>query len=124
MKANRSIAIVIRWIARIWGGISLLFLLFMVGAHIIGALSGTSEGSGFVSTQEFISFLLFPISIMIGLGLAMRWEGLGGIITILGIAGFHTIRPDLILDPMIDGLAVPGLFFIIYWLIDKNLRKT
>ena len=76
------------------------------------------------SIQEIVSFLFFPISTIIGLSLAWKWEGLGGLITILGIIGFHIVRPDLILDPIIDGLAAPGLLFIIYWLITKNLRKT
>jgi len=124
MKDKKRVATIIRWIARIWGGTSLLFLIFMVGAHLIGAISGTSDGTGFSSTSEMISFLFFPISIMIGLGLAWKWDGLGGLITILGIVGFHIIRPDLILDPMIDGLAAPGIFFIIYWLITKDLKKT
>jgi len=124
MKDKKRVATIIRWIARIWGGLCLFFLIFMVGAHVIGAISGTSDGAGFSSTQELISFLFFPISIMIGLGLAWKWDGLGGLITILGIVGFHIVRPDLIFDPMIDGLAAPGIFFIIYWFMTKDQRKT
>jgi hypothetical protein len=124
MKDNNKSSKIIRWLARIYGSISLLFLIFMVGAHVIGAISGTNDGAGFNSTQELISFLFFPISIMIGLGLAWKWDGLGGLITILGIVGFHIFRPDLISDPMIDGLAAPGIIFIIYWLINFNFRHT
>lgn len=124
MTDRKRVATIIRWIARVWGSISLLFLIFMVGAPVIGAISGTSDGAGFDSTQELISFLFFPISIMLGLGLAWKWDGLGGLITISGIVGFHILRPDLIFNPIIDGLAAPGIFFIIYWFMTKIRRKT
>lgn len=93
----------------------------MVGAHLIGALFGSEErGSGFQSTTEVFGFIFFPVSIMIGLALAWKWEGLGGIITTIGIISFHILRPDLIFDPMIDGLAFPGLLFILYWILVRN----
>ena len=118
---NRT-ANIIRWIARIWGSISMLFLLFMFGAHIIGSLSGEGEGEGFGfgSTIDNITFLFFPFSTVLGLALAWKWEGLGGLITVLGMIGFHFIRPDLIFDPMIDGLAFPGLLFVIYWIMTRK----
>ena len=50
MTDRKRVATIIRWIARVWGGISLLFLIFMVGAPIIGSISGTSNGAGFEPT--------------------------------------------------------------------------
>ena len=123
MKDKRRVAAIIRWIARIWGGISLLFLIFMVGGHVIEALSGTAEGPGFTSTRELVTFLFFPVSTLIGLGLAWKWEGLGGCITLLGIAGLYVLRPDLILEPMFNGLAAPGVLFVAYWLLAKDPGK-
>ena len=81
MENNKRISSISLWVARIWGSISLLFLVFMVGAHIIGALTGSQDGEGFSSTSEMVSFFFFPISIMIGLGIAWKWEGIGGLIT-------------------------------------------
>lgn len=124
MKVTKKFASIVLWIGRIWGSISLLFLFFMVGTHVIEALSDAEGIKGFNSTSEMISFLFFPVSIMIGLSLAWKWEGLGGLITIIGIICFHVMRPDLILDPMIDGLAVPGLLFIVYWLMSENLKRS
>lgn len=124
MKTKKQFASIVRWIARIWATLSLAFLLFMVGAHIIGALSGAEDSNGFNSTSEMLSFLFFPVSTMIGLIVAWKWDGLGGVITIIGIISFHVIRPDLIFNLMIDGLAAPGLLFIIYWLISRGLNKT
>ena len=121
MKNKKQIARIVLIIARIWGSLSLAFLVFMVGAHLIGALFGSEEsGSGFQSTAEVFSFIFFPVSIMIGLALAWKWEGLGGIITTIGIICFHILRPDLIFDPMIDALAFPGLLFILYWILVRN----
>ena len=121
MKNKKQIARIVLFIARFWGSISLAFLLFMVGAHLIGAFTGSEEnGSGFQSTSEVFSFMFFPVSIMIGLALSLKWEGLGGLITIAGIICFHVLRPDLIFDPMIDGLAFPGFLFMIYWVLVRN----
>ena len=125
MTKVEHIAITIRWTARIWGIINLVFLLFMLVAHISSAVLNPEDvkNSGFNSTIEMISFLLFPISTTVGLFIAMKWDGLGGLITIGGIAGFHYIRPELFFDPMIDGLAAPGLLFIIYWLLSLTIKK-
>jgi len=120
MKNKKSLTILI-WTARIWGAISLAFLLFMVGAHLVEALFVSKKpiGEGFNSTAEMISFLFFPIGIMIGLGIALKWHRIGGLITLISIICFHIYRPDLILDPMIDGLAMPGLLFFIYSFLRK-----
>ena len=121
MKNKNRIARIILIIARISGSISLAFLLFMVGAHLVGALLGSEEsGTGFQSTTELFSFIFFPVSILIGLALAWKWEGLGGLITLVGIICFHILRSDLIFDPMIDGLAFPGLLFLLYWALVRN----
>ena len=120
MKNKKRIATIIRWIARIWGSISLIFMIFFVGAHIYGSITGKGEALGHLS----ISFLFFPINTLIGLAIAWKWEGLGGLISIGGIIGFHIIRPDLLFDKMIDGLAAPGLLFLIYWLLTKRMDKT
>jgi len=104
------------------GAISLVFLLFMVGAHLIDALFVSKEpiGEGFNSTTEMISFLFFPISIMVGLGIAFKWYRIGGLITTVGIICFHFFRPNLLFNPMIDGLAFPGLLFLIYSFLNNS----
>jgi len=123
VKNKKQITQIIRWFARILGSLSLAFLLFMVGAHVLATITGEGETIGkFNSVSEMISFAFFPVSIIIGLGIAWKWEGLGGFITIAGIIGFHLIRPDLIFDLIINGLAAPGLLFIIYWFLVKGLN--
>jgi hypothetical protein len=119
---NKKYLKILLWTAKIWGGIGFLFLLFMVGAHLIDAVfvSKSPIGEGFDSTADMLSFVFFPISIMVGLGIALKWYRIGGLITTIGIICFHFIRPDLIFNPMIDGLALPGLLFLIYSFINNS----
>lgn len=124
MENKNKTAKTIRLIARIWGSVSLGFLVFMVGAHVVASATGKGDPIGnFNSTSELVSFLFFPIFTIIGLSLAWKWEGLGGLVVVVGIIGFHVIRPDLIFNFMIDGLAFPGLLFLIYWYLAKE-HKT
>jgi hypothetical protein len=117
MITKNQITKLILWAARIWGSLSLAFLVFM----ILGDLFGTERSIG---SGHSASFLFFPVSTIIGLSIAWKWEGIGGLITIGGIIGFHILRPDLFLDLMIDGLAAPGLLFLIYWLLSRDHMKT
>jgi hypothetical protein len=56
----------------------------------------------------------------VGLGIAWKWEGFGGCIAIGGIICYQMI------DPSISKLAgqllfaVPGLLFILYWLLSRG----
>ena len=125
MKNKKRITSIILLTARIWGSISLAFLVFMVGAHVIGSLTGGEDGLGFTSTSEIFQFLLFfPAGTIIGLSIALKWPGLGGLITVGGMIGFHIIRPDLIFNPMIDGLMAPGLLYLIYWYLSRGQKET
>jgi hypothetical protein len=124
MKNSKKVTDVIRWIARIWGSLSLAFMVFFVGAYLIGTITGEGEGIGeFGSLSDMISFFFFPVLIMIGLAIAWKWEGLGGLLTTAGIAVFYAIRTDLLLNPVIAGLAFPGLLFILYWFLSRKLSK-
>lgn len=124
MNYKKSLKILL-WTARIWGMISLVFLLFMVGAHLIEALIVPNEVSdeGFKSTREVVTFLAFPITTIIGLGIALKWYRWGGLIATIGIVCFHFLRPDLLFNPMIDGLAFPGLLFLVYSVFEEGQQK-
>ena len=67
MESQKQIALIILWIARIWGSISLAFMLFFIGAHLIGTITGEGEPIGkFKSVSDMISFVFFPVSLIIG----------------------------------------------------------
>lgn len=75
MAEQNRIAKILRLIDLVWGSISLLFMIFMVGVHIEGAFTGESDGGGFGSTTDLVSFIFFPHNTMLRLALAWKWEG-------------------------------------------------
>jgi hypothetical protein len=80
------------------------------------------DGDSFNSTGEMISFIFFfPMGLVVGLGLALKWEGLGGLIATVAMIGTFVVRPELINEPILIGFAVPGLFYLTYWLLAKRL---
>lgn len=111
MPSKKNILKVILWIARILGTITIVFLLFMSFGELF---SSEKPATGLTSTLDIISLLFFPLSTIIGLVLAYKWEGIGGIITVGGMISLHIIRPDIASNLLISAFAIPGLFYIIY----------
>ena len=122
MKNQTRIVTVIRWIARIWGTLILAFVLFFVVALIVG---GDESGDGLFNTREVITFIFFPVSTVIGLSIALKREGLGGLITTLGMIGLLIMRLDLLSNPyFIVGIAPPGILYIVYWYVTKRQAQS
>ena len=120
MKNQRKTANIIRWIARIWGTSILAFVLFFLFAYIFE----TEESGGISGIKESIVAILGIIAI-IGLAIALKWEGLGGLVTITGLIGFFILRFDLISNPyIIGGIAPPGILYLVYWYLTKGQTKT
>lgn len=119
METKTKIAAkIILWIARIWGALILAFLLFFVIAHIFG---DEDKVGGFLNTKETVTFIFFPICTVIGLCIALKHEGLGGLISTLGLIGLFVLRFDLLSSPIFVGaIAPPGILYLIYWFISKS----
>ena len=107
---------VILWIARIWSIVIILFTLFMLLANIFGR---DESGEGIRSIPELISFICFPISTLIGLSIGLKKEGVGGIITVIGMIIFFIVRPDLILG-IFWLVFFPGILFLLYWYLERK----
>lgn len=105
----------ILWSARILGTLVIIFLLFMT----IGELF-TDSNTTAISNSDVIALLLFPGSTIIGLLLAFKWKGIGGLITVGGMIFLHIIRPDLASSALISAFAFPGLLYIIFSVWSKN----
>ena len=122
MKNQTRIVTVIRWIARIWGTLILAFVLFFVVAFIIG---GDESGDGLFNVNEVITFIFFPVSTVIGLSIALKWEGLGGLITALGMIGLVIIRFDLLSNAyFMVGISPPAILYMVYWYLIRRQTKT
>ena len=122
MKNQKKFANIIRWIARIWGTLILAFVLFFVLAHIFGDEEADMR---FVNESEVFTFILFPVSSVIGLSIALKWEGLGGLITTIGIIGLFIMRFDLISNPyLIGGITPPAILYLVYWFLTNKPIET
>jgi hypothetical protein len=109
-QKNKGLRI-IQWAARVLGTLTLAFLLFMV----LGEFFGSEEaGMGITASEDMLSLICFPVSTIIGLAISYKWEGIGGIITVIGMISLHIIRPDLASNLLISAFALPGLLYIIY----------
>ena len=122
MKNKKQIAKIIRLIARIWGSLLLLFVLVMVGGELVEHLSGKPQF--FIdSVSDLIGVLFFPV-FCIGVGVAYKWEGLGGLIIIGAIIITQIVDGRLTLDLLTALFATSGLLFLVYWVLARNLKET
>ena len=119
VEKRTKVAVTIKWIARIWSILSLAFLLLFFGAYIF-----SSNGDDTFAFKDMFQFVFFPIGLTIGLILAWKWEGLGGIVAIGSIIGFHLQmlikngKPDF--GIFFELLAAPGILFILYWILSRK----
>jgi hypothetical protein len=113
---------VVRWIARIWSGLSLLFIL----AFAIGE-AGSGPGP---SLQMWVGLALFPIGVCLGLALAWYREKLGGLISLTCLLAFYVwnlLRSGHIpRGPWFSLIAAPGLLFLIAGMMrhDRPARQA
>ena len=103
---------IVLWIARIWGTLVLAFVLVFV---VMGAFGEESSGE-LLDARELVTFMFFPVCTIVGLGLAYKWIGLGGLVATIGTCGLFALRPDLISSLTFAGaIAPPGILYLVYW---------
>ena len=117
MPSRKRTLKIILWSARILATLVLGFLLFMTFAHVFNP---EENGLGLITIKDKLSFIFFPLSTIIGLLLAYKFKGLGGMITVGGLICLHIMRPDLASSFIINALAIPGLLYIVYSVWSKN----
>jgi hypothetical protein len=86
----------------------------------IGELLSTDSKTVMMKSSDVPTYILFPISTIIGLLIAYKWKGIGGLITVGGMIGLHVVRPDLASSVLISAFAIPGLLYIIYVVWSKK----
>jgi hypothetical protein len=116
----------VRWVARIWSGPIILFVLYFALGSIWSSLTNASADPYAVERAtllESLILLFFAISAL-GLALAWRWEKFGGIFSLVCIAGvyltllvqaFTTGEFSRMMIPSVMTLFVliPGILFLI-----------
>ena len=114
-----KISLLLRWTARLWGAVSVIFLGIMIVGHVAG-----SEPQQLSSWVDALIIAFFPGLLFVGLILGWKWELLGGIICLISMIGLYVLRPDLLGDIIIPSLAAPGLLFLIRGLWVRRVNTT
>jgi hypothetical protein len=99
----------VRWAARLLSLLSIgVLLLFIIG-----------EGFNplHLAPRELLLSVFFPIGVVLGMGLAWRWEALGGALTMLSFVAFYGVHwlgvghfPSGVFFAL---FASPGLLFLL-----------
>jgi len=95
----------------------------MGAAQLFGTLFDADDATPIQTTSEWIRIFFFPICTMIGLIIAIiKRKLLGSLIIIFSMIGLYVIRPDVLTQPVIVGLAFPAILFFIYWLLFRDQK--
>ena len=119
----------IRWIARIWGALIIVIALFVLIGYASNLVKTGVADPYAAENYPPIENLppLFMLLSALGLGIAWRWEGLGGAITV--IFQLATLPLLLISWPISQDslryliapygisvmVAIPGILFLVCW---------
>jgi hypothetical protein len=125
MRLSNPQILILRWFARGINACILAFVSFFVLAELFG--THTAE-PGPLSTSDKITLVFFPTGLLLGLMLAWKWEGIGGLTIIISMVGLTTIRPDLIINGINGGLIIAGVVilgavFLLVWYFDKTNKS-
>ncbi len=108
---ENSFLFYLRWAARLASVVCLaIILLFFLGEGF---------GAAQIGAREWLGFLFFPLGVFVGLVLAWKKEGLGGMINIFAVLGFYLIYGWLLSGSFWQGWAlipflIPGILFVLY----------
>jgi len=117
----------LRWIARIWSIVIIVFTLIMLTGYAINWVqTGTADPHAMEDYPPIEN--LIPLTLILsvlGLGIAWRWEGLGGAINIVFFlintaVHFWVISPRPYPYPVAIGLPTPGILFLVCWWISRK----
>jgi hypothetical protein len=92
--------------------------------------SGIEEGfnPAQFALRDLVGLLFFPFGVGVGMIVAWRWEGLGGVITIGSLLAFYAALR--IMDgrfprgPWFALVAAPGVLFLVCWWLSRDLRAA
>ena len=122
----------IRRIARIWSVPVIAYALMMLIGHTVNWVATGKADPYAIEDYPFIENLppIFMFLAILGLGIAWRWNRLGGIINLVFCSAtlpILIIRWPIIQDPLyiipyilLVIIAFPGILFLLYWWRSKT----
>ena len=115
---------VLRWFARMWGLVVILFVGWFLFMHLFSDDPGSLQLDG---AFEVFRFTCFPLSLLAGLMLAWKFELFGGLLAAGGILAFHAgnlvVLGQAEFDWLITGFAIPGLVHVLVWKLDRVVEN-
>jgi len=119
----------LRWVARIWGTVIVAFtLLILIGYGWSWVTTGTADPYAVEDYPPIENLpVVFSVLGVLGLGIAWRWEGLGGAIAVLcSLASLPVLLihwpiaqdfPRFLVAPYGAWMmiAIPGVLFLVCW---------
>ena len=85
------------------------------------------DGSMLPEGNDAIPFLFSPIGYTLGLIVALKWEGLGGLINVACVIGWqialNVVKSDSGVGFVFYLTAIPGLVFIALWYAERRLKR-
>jgi hypothetical protein len=109
-----------RLAARLMAAAMLIVVLYFLLAYLIG--SHESFGH-FRNLRELLTFICFPVSSLIGLGMTFRYEWAGALLVLAGLAGLLLLRPELGSNLLMMAPALPACIFLFCSFTPKKTSK-
>ncbi len=110
---------IFRWILRVLSGLIIVFFLLMfIGETFFG------ENPGEPLTADAILQLSLAGVGLIGLGLAWKWELIGGIIALVPFVVVAIINPIILLPSPVYIWPFTAILFIVLWAISRATKSN
>lgn len=107
----------LRWILRGLSALLIVFLLIMfIGTEVLYPESGEPLS---LDSNAILQLSVMGI-VLIGLGLAWKWELAGGIIALAGFAGLSIINPVVLATPLLYFYPGTAILFILHWVLENK----
>ena len=115
--ASPLLATTICWVARILGGVIVIFWGVFMVAHLVGDAGGSSRPM----TWQDYAIVATLVSSLVGLGLAWKWEGIGAAIALVAVGVCAALNWRVLTFP---GTLIPitALLFASTWWIRQQLE--
>ena len=126
----------IRWVARVWGALIVVYaLLMLIGYGWNWVTTGVADPH-VVEDVPLVTYVGLALMVLgaLALGIAWRWERLGGTITVVSqlvfltlslIEGPVSLDPHFVVPCLISvTIAAPGVLFLVCWWQSRKLSST
>jgi len=117
----KTFGIILKWSTKITSLVILALVFFIIGAHVVEATAANFSNLPETLTNAEIIASICLGALIIGTLIGLKWELIGGILTILGYIGFMLGEGGFVGGMVFVVFLLVGISnVIIYWLNKKN----